>query len=902
MQQKQQWTWLAAAVGAAFVLVGAGACGSDDNGSGGGGGSTAGTGGAAGNAGTGGVAGQAGSAGVAGEGGTGGTGGATGGTGGNTGGTGGSTGGTGGTGGAPTSCTTPDPGADSEVHSCGSLGSPPSSGTCTVTAGTGSTVYRGVVLAPDDVYEGGEVVVDAQGVIQCVGCDCSGEAGYAGATKVVCPEGVISPGLINAHDHVTFGGNPPFGSGDPNVLKNVRYQHRHEWRKGLNGLPKIPTAGGASAAVQTGIELRFLMSGATSINGSNGAAGILRNLDKDDKNEGLALAALEYQTFPLGDSGGEMLASGCDYPSMDSTSWAMGHAFYVPHVSEGINEEARNEFRCLSEGSNNLLFSRSAWIHGVGMVADDVRHFSREGTKLIWSPRTNVSLYGDTNRVTLFHKAGAIIALGTDWVPSGSINFTRTFECVRGLNENNYDNYFSDEDFWRMATTNGAFATGTQDVLGMLKKGHKGDITVFNGATNARHSAVTKAGLADTVLVVRGGRTMYGDSALLTSLGKGACEDVPVAADASSNAAWQTGVCGVAKKACVADDPSTSTTLSAVVSALAPIYPLYFCGVPTNEPSCVPMRPGEYGGLATTNDQDGDGVEDANDNCPTVFNAIRTLDQGSQGDIDGDNIGDECDVCPFDANNTDCEYNWSANDLDCDGIKNGSDNCPEAMNDDQVDGDNDGKGDACDSCPTISNPGDAKCPAQAVTIEQARNSAVPPTFNLGDEVMFQGAVVTGVRKPVGSSNGFYLSDETQGPWHCIFVHTGSAAPPVSVGDRIDIQGELSEYNGLNQLASTFSITSTTSGAALTPLAATVADLIGTNAEAYESCRIEVQGVAGVAGPALEQSGSTINASDFIWAGGTFVTPGTSYASVRGFAGIFSGARELLPQVDADLTQ
>ncbi|MFW5740245.1 MAG: thrombospondin type 3 repeat-containing protein, partial [Myxococcota bacterium] len=785
--QKRHVTWLAAALGAAFVLVGAGACGSDDDDSGSGGGATGGTGG------TGGAAGEAGAAGVAGEGGTGGTGtGGTAGTGGTSGegGTGG-TSGTGGTagsagtgGGIPTSCDVPDPGSESEIHTCGSLGSPPASGTCTVTSGSnGSTVYRGVVLAPDDVYEGGEVFVDAEGIIQCVGCDCSGESSYADATKVVCPEGVISPGLINAHDHVTFGGNPPFGNGDPAALKDVRYEHRHEWRKGLNGLPKIPTSGGASDAVQTGIELRFMMSGATSINGSNGANGILRNLDKDDKDEGLNLEALEYQTFPLGDSGGEMLASGCDYPNVDTSSWAMSHAFYVPHVSEGINEEARNEFRCLSEGGNDVLFRRSAWIHAVGLVADDVKHFSREGTKLIWSPRTNVSLYGDTNRVTLFHKAGAIIALGTDWVPSGSIHLTRTFECVRGLNDNNYDNYFTDEDFWRMATTNGAFATGTQSVLGMLKKGYYADISIFNGATNARHAAVTHAELQDIVLVTRGGRPMYGDDSLMTDLGKGNCEDMPVAADAADDPAWQTGVCGVPKKACVSDDPSTSTSLSSVTSALSSIYPLYFCGIPENEPSCVPMRPGEYGGLPTANDQDGDGVEDAIDNCPSVFNAIRPLDNGAQGDFDNDGMGDECDPCPFDSNNTDCEYNWSANDLDCDGIKNGTDNCPEDANEGQEDGDGDGKGDACDSCPTIANPGDAKCPAQAVTIEQARNSAVPPALGLGDEVMFQGVVVLGLRKQVGSSNGFYLSDETQGPWHCIFVHTGSSAPPVSVGDR-----------------------------------------------------------------------------------------------------------------------
>ena len=165
------------------------------------------------------------------------------------------------------------------------------------------------------------------------------------------------------------------------------------------------------------------------------------------------------------------------------------------------------------------------------------------------------------------------------------------------------------------------------------------------------------------------------------------------------------------------------------------------------------------------------------------------------------------------------EYNWSANDVDCDGIKNGTDNCPQDNNPGQEDGDADGKGDMCDKCPSTPNPGDAKCPAQAVTIEQVRNDSVPPNFDLGDEVMFQGAVVIGVRKQVGSSNGFYLSDETQGPWHCIFVHTGGDVPTLSLGDRIDIQGEVGEYNGINQLTNGSTITSTTAGAPLPELVA-----------------------------------------------------------------------------------
>jgi hypothetical protein len=70
----------------------------------------------------------------------------------------------------------------------------------------------------------------------------------------------------------------------------------------------------------------------------------------------------------------------------------------------------------------------------------------------------------------------------------------------------------------------------------------------------------------------------------------------------------------------------------------------------------------------TSDDYDGDGVTEYDDNCPGVSNATQT-------DGDGDGVGDACDVCP--------------------GLSDP----------DQFDGDGDQAGDLCDNCPTVANPG-----------------------------------------------------------------------------------------------------------------------------------------------------------------------------------------------------
>ena len=51
----------------------------------------------------------------------------------------------------------------------------------------------------------------------------------------------------------------------------------------------------------------------------------------------------------------------------------------------------------------------------------------------------------------------------------------------------------------------------------------------------------------------------------------------------------------------------------------------------------------------TAADRDGDGIADAADDCPDVFNPVRSMDGNVQSDVDGDGFGDACDARPLDA-------------------------------------------------------------------------------------------------------------------------------------------------------------------------------------------------------------------------------------------------------------
>ncbi|WP_438010171.1 thrombospondin type 3 repeat-containing protein [Sorangium sp. So ce321] len=145
---------------------------------------------------------------------------------------------------------------------------------------------------------------------------------------------------------------------------------------------------------------------------------------------------------------------------------------------------------------------------------------------------------------------------------------------------------------------------------------------------------------------------------------------------------------------------------------------------------------GDGAGDACDPDDDGDGVPDGGDNCPSVANAGQENNpeesppdqtgDACDGDDDNDALVDEADNCPLapnpdqideddDGRGDACDLN--ARDMDDDGVEDGTDNCISVPNPGQSDLDDDGEGDECDgdddgdgapdrsdNCPVTSNP------------------------------------------------------------------------------------------------------------------------------------------------------------------------------------------------------
>jgi hypothetical protein len=680
---------------------------------------------------------------------------------------------------------------------------------CTPTVGTGDFVaLSGVILTASGPKAGTLVYSQVSGYISCAGTNCD----TTDAT-VVCTEGVVSAGLIDAHDHMQYNVIPPW-------QHESLFGDRYDWQSDgdywdyRTAYDAIEDSYGCE--IMRWGELRGLAGGATAVVGSSGdddcIAGVMRNLDEGFTAHGLDNYFLDYGSsnvtnYDEGDGAGSV-------SDLESGYWDA----VLDHVSEGVGGNVTRELDHMAD--IGMLGDGFAYVHATDATTEQFARMADTQTALVWSPRSNLDLYAATTSADVAVALGVPLAIGPDWTWSGSTSPSHEANCAVDYLQarGSFAEAISDVQLHAALTSDAAQVVGADGQIGALTPGTSADFSVF-AWSNEPYRAVLEAENSDVRLVGVQGQALYGDINLMSAIQEGECETL-------SGCAGDFTYCPNVTDARYDD---LESTLSAALSNVSmpsgfdyakELHGIWSCE--TTYASCDPAVP-------STGDTDGDGIADEQDNCAAGYNPL-------QSNHDGDAFGDACDPCPLDPNSDECAH--LPGEIDGDGILTGDDNCPYFHNVEQTDGDADGHGDVCDECPEIANPGDQPCPAESITIPDIRDASSANHPAEGSTVSIAGSVVVGVRE----GYGFYMQDATVTEYGGIWVYD-AGANKVNRGDVVDVQGVYEEYYDLSEIDGEV-VTVVGTAAIPAPVSVDTCSVGtgGADAERYESMLIFVQNV------------------------------------------------------------
>lgn len=375
---------------------------------------------------------------------------------------------------------------------------------CDAVAGA-TYALGGTVLTPDGPLEGW-VVVENEKIVKIT----ENESDIPEGAAKVATDGIISPGLIDLHNHVTYNFLPLWDSGR-------RWQNRYEWQMDAGYAAAIQTPHKAvksakkmCEAIKYG-EFKALVGGTTTIEDADDLA-CTRSWVRNVEFTNFCADHVEERVsaiYKMAPAAAEKL----------NTQIASGEVkSFIAHVAEGVDEPSRKEFDDLK--ALNLAKPEVAIIHGVALDETQLAEMGTVGMKLVWSPLSNMILYGQTANIPAAVAAGVTVSLAPDWSPSGSSNLLGELKVADRINQEQFAGALTEQQLWEMVTANPADIVAWTDKVGRIREGLFADLVVIRGDRTSPYRAMIDAKPADVLLTTVSGSPFYGDTQILDTLGQ----------------------------------------------------------------------------------------------------------------------------------------------------------------------------------------------------------------------------------------------------------------------------------------------------------------------------------------------------------------------------------------------
>ncbi|MEK9651296.1 MAG: amidohydrolase family protein, partial [Poseidonia sp.] len=390
---------------------------------------------------------------------------------------------------------------------------------------TGAYVLKGRVVpmtGETDVINEGHILVK-DGMIEAVWGETVPTNVQLTNVPVLETNATIYPGLIDLHNHLHYN-QAPLWDMTPHLTESQRnawggYNNRYEWKDHPDyseqvTKPKMLVHSGPywnmESQAMKYIEMKSIVGGTTAAQGSP---------SNPDDSYGTVLARnIEDYNFGRDEIHTKVTELTSDYVGNHiKTGNASGtlDAWFV-HIAEGVDESSRAEFDILVQ--NDLLVGELVLIHGVALGETEFTQMANAGASLVWSPLSNLLLYGQTADIAAAKAAGVHLTLAPDWSPSGSKSPLHELKVADLWDDEMLGGLFTDYELVEMVTSSAAAATNWQNDVGTLTPGTAADLVVIDNIHANPYRNLIEAVDPDVRLSVVGGLALYGDEDLMTAL------------------------------------------------------------------------------------------------------------------------------------------------------------------------------------------------------------------------------------------------------------------------------------------------------------------------------------------------------------------------------------------------
>lgn len=377
--------------------------------------------------------------------------------------------------------------------------------------------------APAAVFDG-RVFLDDNGLVEVVTpAGVSDPPGYATAPRVDVGDGWVVPGFIDFHNHLGYNALPLWSE----PVQRTAFRHHNDWTDAPTyrdkiGWPAWVLAKAEPEALLAYVQTRALVGGTTAIQGwpavNRPPLRVVRNIDSEKAGSTtrnlIYTSALTQKPLQLGE-----------------TAQLMGRgAGFIYHCAEGQpGSVVAREF--IDVANAGCLSSTFVGIHcnAVG-DADWNRWPQNAAGAVVWSPFSNLWLYGTTTNVPAAKSRGVSICLGSDWGPSGTKHVLAELKVAK-IVADQLGYQLSDRELVEMITS------GAGDVLarcwsrpiGRLVPSAFGDVTIIRArGVGDVWSQILAATEREIMLVVVEGRARYGDARVMRAAGALVAETLSV--------------------------------------------------------------------------------------------------------------------------------------------------------------------------------------------------------------------------------------------------------------------------------------------------------------------------------------------------------------------------------------